>query len=147
MACGPCKSDTKITSDSGRAAPCLDSTRAWFIPCSDSSTFYSLYSIRRIACVPCIRYVMSFTQESEVGLHGVGKDTYHSRRWSGWGGGTYRSYKKHGSLSLYDSSASRQFITNQDSGLCSGLITQNTTENCVITRTKRDCTSAECVFN
>lgn len=75
--------------------PCRDSARSWRTPCSDLSTFYILRNTPKIPtrgdvallsrsvstsapdrlCMPCIGYVMFFTQGNAVDLHSVGTDS------------------------------------------------------------------------
>jgi hypothetical protein len=75
--------------------------------------------------------LLSLTQENAADLHSVGRvrnTRYNSR------GKTYRSCKKHASLSLHDLLATAHhllfvsFITNLKWNLCTALTTQNITE-------------------
>jgi hypothetical protein len=76
---------------------------------------------------PCL--VLSLTQENALKLHSVGRHPYHSRRRSGVK--TYRSCRKHESLSQHD--VVFPFITGIKSNLCTALISQNNAENsCII---------------
>ena len=68
-------------------------------------------------------------------------------------GKTYRSCQKLESISLHDLLSTGRhllgmlFISSRKSNLCRTVTTQNTTEsNCVMSRTKHERTSADCIF-